>query len=347
MINQREIPEDYLLPAGCTSRAGQLADYQQAFQMINCAGQYLNGRDDLTDPELIRLDWLSKDFSPETDIQIVFDSAGNMAGLAEVWQNNKPPVNPWIWICVHPDHFQSGIWEYLLSWSEIRSRHALEVVPEGIRVAAQTGTEHHHPAGVKIIQKLGWTYVRSFYRMMVELNEKPVVSKAPDGIQIRAFDPATEMESVYRAFEDSFRDHYNFVEQPFEDGFAKFKHNLVEEPGYDPNFWFVAVKGKEIAGISICRPVDAEDPESGWVNELGVRRQWRKKGLGLALLQHSFAAFYAIGQKRAALGVDATSLTGANLLYEKAGMRAVRQFDNFEKEYRSGKDITTKTLDEN
>ncbi len=346
MIQKTENKGIYSLPSGFTSRTGQLSDYQQAFQLINNAGRFLNGHDDLTDAELIRLDWLNKDFSPESDIKIVFDPEGNMAGLSEVWLTSKPPVSPWIWICVHPDYFNSGVWEYLLTQAEIRSRHALDVVPDGIRVAAQTGTEHHHPAGVEIIQKLGWTYVRSFYRMMVELNEKPAVSEIPDGIQIRAFDPATEMEAVYRAFVDSFRDHYHFVEQPFDDGFAKFKHNLVEDPGYDPNFWFVAVEGKEIAGISICRPVDAEDPESGWVNELGVLRQWRKKGLGLALLQHSFAAFYARGQKRAALGVDATSLTGANRLYEKAGMKAVRQFDNFEKEYRPGKDISTQTLNE-
>jgi hypothetical protein len=32
------------------------------------------------------------------------------------------------------------------------------------------------------------------------------------------------------------------------------------------------------------------------------------------------------------LGVDAESLTGANLLYESAGMRPVRRYDLYEKE---------------
>jgi ribosomal protein S18 acetylase RimI-like enzyme len=105
------------------------------------------------------------------------------------------------------------------------------------------------------------------------------------------------------------------------------------------------MEGNEIAGISLCRPVDIEDPESGWVNELGVRRPWRKRGIAYALLKHSFAAFYAHGQKRAALGVDATSLTGALHLYEKAGMHVARQFDQFEKEIRPGREISTQKVD--
>jgi mycothiol synthase len=104
------------------------------------------------------------------------------------------------------------------------------------------------------------------------------------------------------------------------------------------------VDRNEIVGFCLCRPVDAEDPESGWVNELGVRRAWRKQGLGLILLKRAFAAFYARGQKRAALGVDATSLTGALRLYERAGMHVVRQFDQFEKELRPGLEISTQEL---
>jgi ribosomal protein S18 acetylase RimI-like enzyme len=62
------------------------------------------------------------------------------------------------------------------------------------------------------------------------------------------------------------------------------------------------------------------------------------------LLKQAFSAFYARGQKRAALGVDATNLTGALHLYERAGMRVFRQFDNFEKEFRPGLEISTQVL---
>jgi ribosomal protein S18 acetylase RimI-like enzyme len=180
--------------------------------------------------------------------------------------------------------------------------------------------------------------------MMATLDSVPVIPPAPAGILIRRADPHTELEAVYLALEDSFRDHFGFEQQPFEKGFAHFKHEMIDEPGYDPDYWFVAVDGSEIAGVCICRPVDSEDAGSGWVGDLGVRRAWRKKGLGNLLLMSAFAAFHARGQARAALGVDATSLTGALRLYERAGMRVVRQFDQFEKELRPGREISTQTL---
>ncbi len=78
--------------------------------------------------------------------------------------------------------------------------------------------------------------------------------------------------------------------------------------------------GDEIAGINLCRPQSFDDAEVGWVGTLGVRRQWRKRGMGLALLRHSFNEFYRRGKRKVGLGVDAQNLTGALRLYENAGM---------------------------
>ena len=84
----------------------------------------------------------------------------------------------------------------------------------------------------------------------------------------------------------------------------------------------------------------------GWVNQLCVRKPWRRKGLGMALLLTSFNEFYRRGKKRAGLGVDATSLTHATRLYEKAGMHVTGKYDTYELELRPGKDLMTKTLSE-
>jgi ribosomal protein S18 acetylase RimI-like enzyme len=81
--------------------------------------------------------------------------------------------------------------------------------------------------------------------------------------------------------------------------------------------------GDELAGFSICRS-DPVDPQAGHVNLLGVRRAWRRQGLGEALLLRSFEAFRQRGLTRGTLGVDASSPTGATRLYERAGMRVYR-----------------------
>ena len=99
---------------------------------------------------------------------------------------------------------------------------------------------------------------------------------------------------------------------------------------FDPSLWFLAVDGEETAGFAICHRRSG-DPETGSVRLLGVRRRWRRRGLGRALLLHAFAELRRHGFKRAGLGVDAESLTGAHKLYESAGMHVEARFDVYEK----------------
>jgi ribosomal protein S18 acetylase RimI-like enzyme len=66
----------------------------------------------------------------------------------------------------------------------------------------------------------------------------------------------------------------------------------------------------------------------------------------MALLQHSFAEFYQRGWRHAGLDVDASNLTGALKLYERAGMHVARRYDRFEKELRPGRELMTTELSE-
>ena len=332
------------LPAGYTARGGSIDDYKITFDLMNIYSRHLNGRNDINDPELLRLDWQNEGFIPESDLCMVFAPDGTLVAFVECWLNSEPPVHPWIYGLVHPDHWEKGIGSHIVTWAEDHARLALDKCAPDLRVAPRSGSEAHNEKGVQLFESLGWTHIRSYYRMVADLDSPPDVPPLPVGITIRPFNPETELEEVYRTFVDSFKDHFGFIEQPFEKGFAEYQHNMVEEPGYTPDMWFVAMHGETMAGVCICRREDPEDSESGWVGELGVRRAWRKRGLGNALLKHAFAAFYADGKKRAGLGVDAGSLTGALKLYERAGMRVQRQFNQYEKEFRPGKELATESL---
>ena len=83
----------------------------------------------------------------------------------------------------------------------------------------------------------------------------------------------------------------------------------------------------------------------GWLSTLAVRRPWRRQGIALALLHHTFREFHRRGRYRVGLGVDSANLTGATRLYEKAGMRISRQWDAYEKELRPGRELSTQTLE--
>jgi len=332
------------LPAGYTARGGRIEDYKITFDLLNIHAQHLHGRDDLNDPELLRLDWLNNGFTPETDIRMVFAPDNTLIAFVECWLTQEPPVHPWIFGCVHPDHWGNGIGSHIVTWAEDHSRLALEKCEPDLRIAPRTGAESHNKAGLALFEGLGWKHIRSYYRMVADLVSVPEVPSFPEGITVRPYNPETETEEVYRTVLDTFKDHFGFITPPFEKGLADFKHNFIEEPGYDPRFWFVAMDGNEMVAMCICRREDVEDAESGWVSELGVRRAWRKRGLGYALLKHAFGAFHADGKKRAGLGVDADSLTGALKLYERAGMRVLRQFNQYEKEMRPGKELAVESL---
>ena len=97
----------------------------------------------------------------------------------------------------------------------------------------------------------------------------------------------------------------------------------------------IAWEGDQIAGFSQNR----YRMDIGWIGTLGVRRPWRKQGLGYALLIHSFGEFYKRGTKTIGLGVDAENPTGATRLYIKAGMYAASEFVTYEKELRPGREL--------
>ena len=97
----------------------------------------------------------------------------------------------------------------------------------------------------------------------------------------------------------------------------------------DKSLWFVVRDGDRIAAYARC---ESGRHGGGYVGMIGTRRAWRRRGLGLALLQHAFREFYARGIKRATLGVDSENESGATRLYERAGMHVESEHVSFEKE---------------
>ncbi len=333
-----------LLPKGFTARGAQIPDVEPALELFNAWSQSVIQQDEITDANAIRSEWISPGFDPAHDIRLVFAPDGEMVGYVEVWTTAKTPVHPWIWGRVHPNYEGLGIGTWLLQWGEERAREALPRVPAELRFAPRVGSYNQAERSRKLFEDMGYAYIRSSYHMMIEMDGPAPDPVWSEGITVRTYNPETDAEAVYRADVDSFRDHFGFVEEPFEEGFKRFRHFQLESEGFDPTLLFLAMDGDEVAGINICRSHSYDDPDMGWVGTLGVRRPWRKRGIGLALLRHSFNEFYRRGKRKVGLGVDAENLTGALRLYENAGMHVYRAFDMYEKELRPGKEISVQSL---
>jgi mycothiol synthase len=201
--------------------------------------------------------------------------------------------------------------------------HARETVEEPVLRGFVQGDEPQLRAA---FEAAGWKPVRHSFQMRIELDHYIPEPEWPDGLVLRNAREGEE-ERVYEAHMDSFQDHWDFRPQPFED----WKRYATGGNRYDLSLWWLVEDGDELAALSLNAWHFSGDPQFGWVHVLGVRPQWRRRGLGTALLHHSFRDFASRGATRVGLGVDGENTTGAVRLYEQVGMRVVRRNDTYEK----------------
>ncbi len=328
-----------------TMRPARISDLNDAVELFETCAKHAIGTSDVSLDD-VRTEWQSPKFSLDKSVRVVHDNSGKMVGYVEVWDTDAVPVSIWIWCRIHPDNENHGIGSMLLNWAENRARKALPRVPDDVQVVMESGTYHGFRKGHDRLIRQGMKRIRRFLTMSIELDKAVPDPRWPAVITVRTMSVDEEIEPIVRAVRDAFQDHWGYVKQPFEETYERWRHFIQESKDFDPNLWFLAMDGDEIAGMSLCRPRANEDLNMGWVDTLGVRRPWRKQGLGLALLHHSFGVFAQRGQKRVGLGVDGASLTGATRLYERAGMSPMveRQFDLYQKVLRQGRDISRQEL---
>lgn len=258
--------------------------------------------------------WLTgPKLNPETDIRVaVIDGA--FRGYVDI--DDDPHPIYWVDLRV-PLSESDDVRVALVHWAERRAQER-----EGELLRFHTANTDDAIKG--LLEARAYRLIRHFYRMRIELGGDMPEPYWPEGMTVRSATPA-DAKTVYEAHQESFEDHWEFSRRPFEE----WEHWLMRE-GFDPTLWFMVEDGQQLAAVALCREHEGEEG-LGWVSVLGVRKQWRRKGLGRAMLLHCFHEFRRRSFHAAALGVDAESLTGANRLYESAGMHVVRQSDVYEK----------------
>jgi ribosomal protein S18 acetylase RimI-like enzyme len=295
--------------------------------------------------ERITNEYESPGFDPAQSVCLIETKDGTLIALAEVWDESDPPVHPEIWMTVDPDYADQGLEENLLAWGEERAKQALDRVDPELKVALWAYISSEVDSNRQALLRAGFSLIRHGFRMRIDMKEEPPAPVWPAGIHLKPYDPESDARLVYEVDDEVFQDHFGFVQEDPEEGYQRFMHHLAGDDSYDPSLWFLAYEGEELVGFSICRRYGADDPEAGYISTLGVRRPWRRKGVALALLQHTFQEYYRRGKHKVDLGVDADSLTGATDLYKKAGMYVLRQYDLYEKVLRPGKDISVSALE--
>jgi len=166
----------------------------------------------------------------------------------------------------------------------------------------------------------------SFLIMELTLNKAPASPQLPVGITVRPFEKNQDEQATYQTDEEASKDKGYHDPLSYE---GWIKRMDMKKETFDPDLWFLACEGNEIAGVALN--MFARESNSGWVDHLSVRQAWRKRGIGKALLLHSFAEFHRRGINHIKLSVDSKSLTNAPRLYESVGMKTVQQYHIYRK----------------
>jgi mycothiol synthase len=280
--------------------------------------------------EELKHEWQSPGFEVERDAFLVETDDGRIVGYEEFfneYEHARLRTDGY----VHPDFKGRGIGTALLQVIEKRAREEVALAVSDVRVSLQSTTDQHDIAGLDLHRNEGYQPLRYHWRMEIVLNGPPASPKFPEGIELRPFIKGEHDVAVWQAQNEAWRDHWGSHDVTLEE----WKRSRFEDPEFDPTLWQIAWEGDEVAGFSLNR----YRMGIGWIRTLGVRRRWRRRGLGEALLLQSFGEFYKRGTKTIGLGVDAQNPTGATRLYKKVGMHAASEYVTFEKELRPGRDV--------
>jgi ribosomal protein S18 acetylase RimI-like enzyme len=251
---------------------------------------------------------------------------GRLIGYVRVGWRDEPATRLYEPVVfVDPEVASQPIFDALYDLAERRMAEVVLEHPPGPKVARLSSAGGLRDAAVA---KRGYVPVRHFYTMVRPTLDDLPDAPMPEGLEIREV-RREDMEQIFRAEVEAFRDHWGFSEPGQRD-----RDEFFDDPIHsDTSLWRVAWDGPEVAGMvrSYIHPEQNEQlgVQRGWVEHISVRRPWRRRGLARALIAASFPLLRARGMTEGALGVDTENVSGALRVYERCGFQVVARSSEY------------------
>ena len=180
---------------------------------------------------------------------------------------------------------------------------------------------------MRLLRSEGFTVVRSFMEMLRPHLDDIVDFPLPAGLEFRPMRPE-HYRQVWAADSEAFADHWG-GQQNSEEAF----HHFFSGSEFRPELWRIAWDGDQVAGVVTNKFLTGFNQETGQrraeLAGVSVRRAWRGRGLGRAIVAESLRALRQAGMTSAVLGVDAENPTGAVGVYEANGFVVSKRGFNF------------------
>ncbi|HSM25408.1 MAG TPA: GNAT family N-acetyltransferase [Anaerolineaceae bacterium] len=330
-----ELQKDY------QTRPARMEDAVTVADLFNLCSQEIVGKNEFESGEL-SAGWDVDSLDLNKDTIMVFEGE-KLIAYADVWGILPPYVRVNSWVRVHPAYKNHGIGWALNQWAESRAREITAQADKGLQTFTVNYINVKEQEAMKLLTDLGAKPVRYSWVMEAELPDQIKQQSLSEIIKIRPINQS-EYPQIYHLKEEAFEDHWGHIDTTEEEGLKEFQSEHIQDPNYDPELWFAAEVNQEMVGFIFGNKATPFGEDYGWVSILGVKRAWRKHGIGKALMLHFFQKIKEKGSKKVGLSVDTDSLTGATKLYESVGLRVIEQYVRLEKILRDGDDIRVRKI---
>lgn len=269
---------------------------------------------------------------PEENVFVAEDEEGRLVAYARLMLKDEAEESGFrTWLNVHPMFRGRGLEDRLLARLEARARERMTGLGAE-KVYFSCGVHTAYPERLRAIERAGMREVRRFW-IMVRPNLKNLSEpRFPDGLTLRSYRMGEDDAQAREAVNDAFREHFGYADESL----ADWQH-FVHSVNYRPELTVLAIDPRvdRIAGFCHITVNEGEcqriDRRRGWIDTLGVRREYRRQGLGEALILQGMRNLANAGVQEAALGCDSENTTGATRLYFRVGYQVFRTWIAFDK----------------
>lgn len=298
-------------PQQYTFRAPNLDELEAIVRVQRASSTYDFGSSSLTKEDL-RQSWQSGSWKPETDAWVALDDHGEPVAYGEAPQTGE---KVWGTMWVLPENRGRGVEQ------EMVSRFTQRTLSESHATIIYGRSTDANVAARSAYEQAGYSIYVTFQIMEIEFQQQPPEPQWPIGIEVKTFRQDQDEQETYRTDEEASLDKGYHDPLTFDEWAERMS---LRSARFDPTLWFLAWSDNEAAGVALS--FYNEGNGTAVVDHLGVRRPWRNKGLGKALLLHSLREFYTRGVSKVRLVVDSASLTNAPRLYSSVGMEVVQKY---------------------
>ena len=201
---------------------------------------------------------------------------------------------------VHPEFRRQGIGEALLSWAELR---ALQVGQPGSTLQLVITNEALTEGANVLYLQYGYENVLTEQMLTRLLNEAVLPDPLPEGLAMRAWD-ADSAPLFFQAYAEGFSDRLGDIVPVQVEWIAEYTEN---DEHFRPDLSRVVLEDEKPVGFVTCEV----DGKTGWISQIAVVQEHRRKGLAHVLLLDALQRFQQEGCEEAALHVNANNARAA------------------------------------